>query len=118
MNQQERHSKVVGYFAYVSPEEVLCDGDACIISASEAAIRDYQRAASGTNHAADLRVRKTRFGEILAGLAMGASYAFDPTTYDRFRPLALAEGLQFEPERLGVKDPGGFEFFRIQLRGA
>ena len=34
-------SKVIGYFAYNSPTEVICEGDACVISGSEEAMHNY-----------------------------------------------------------------------------
>jgi hypothetical protein len=38
--------KVVGFFAYASPSEVVCTGDACVISGSEMAMRDYLKEVS------------------------------------------------------------------------
>ena len=35
----ERDTKVIGYFAYASPEAVVCSGKACVIAGSEAAMR-------------------------------------------------------------------------------
>ncbi len=37
----DRYSKVIGYFAYASPTEVVCTGKACVISGSQRAMRDY-----------------------------------------------------------------------------
>ena len=37
----DRYGKVIGYFAYTSPTEVVCTGKACVISASQRAMRDY-----------------------------------------------------------------------------
>lgn len=34
-------SKVIGYFAYLSPSEVVCDGDACLITGSEVDLQTY-----------------------------------------------------------------------------
>lgn len=36
-----RDSKVIGYFAYKSKTEVICDGDACVISGSEQEMENY-----------------------------------------------------------------------------
>ena len=66
--------KVIGYFAYSSPEAVVCSGKACVISGSESAMRQYiseQEPKGGKRHT----IRKTRFGEFLplgrqAGLAL------------------------------------------------
>lgn len=38
-------------------------------------------------------IRKTRFGEIMRGLSLGAAYAFDEVAYGRFLPLGRAAGL-------------------------
>lgn len=38
-------------------------------------------------------IRKTRFGEIMQGLGLGAAYAFDEESYGRFLPLGRAAGL-------------------------
>jgi hypothetical protein len=34
-------SKVIGYFAYASPGEVVCNGDACLVAGSETAMASY-----------------------------------------------------------------------------
>ena len=39
-------SKVIGYFAFSSPTEVICDGDACVISGSEQGMRNYIKSVS------------------------------------------------------------------------
>lgn len=41
-------------------------------------------------------IRKTRFGEILRGLSLGAAYAFDEESYGRFLPLGRAVGLALD----------------------
>ena len=91
-----RETRVIGYFAYVSQTLLLCtDVDACIVSGSREAMEGYlsekapQGAAKGT-------IRKTRFGDILRGLNLGAAYAFDRESYGRFRPLALEVGVPVE----------------------
>ena len=83
-------SKVIGFFAYSSPQAIVCSGKACIISGSETAIRQYlSEMGAGGRHT----VRKTRFGEIMRGLNLGAAYAFDEESYGRFLPLGKAAGL-------------------------
>jgi hypothetical protein len=84
--------KVIGYFAYSSPEAVVCSGKACVISGSESAMRQYiseQKPKGGKRHT----IRKTRFGEIMQGLSLGAAYAFDEESYGRFLPLGRQAGL-------------------------
>jgi hypothetical protein len=83
-------SKVIGYFAYSSPQAVVCTGKACVISGSEEAMRAYlSEQAMSKRHT----IRKTRFGEIMQGLSLGAAYAFDQQSYGRFLPLGRAAGL-------------------------
>ena len=36
-----KDTKVIGYFAYASSSEVVCDGDACVIAGSEVDLRRY-----------------------------------------------------------------------------
>ena len=99
-------AKVIGYFAYSSPTEVVCDGDACIIAGSDADLRAYISElgpAGGTN----ATLKKTRFGEIMRGMRLGAPYAFDETAYNRFYPLARREGFELDPETSPLLVPAG-----------
>ena len=41
-------------------------------------------------------IKKTRFGEIMRGLKLGAAYAFDEDAYNRFYPLAKEVGLDVQ----------------------
>ncbi len=69
-------TRVIGYFAYTPPMHAICDGDACVIAGSEAGMNRYVEAmVSGSLKGT--RIKKTRFGEILKGLELGAAYAFD-----------------------------------------
>jgi len=89
----QRDAKVVGYFAYLSPMQVVCTGgDACVVSGSQTAMEAYLVELHPAG-AAKTIVKKTRFGEILRGLQLGAAYAFDKESYPRFYPLALEAGL-------------------------
>ena len=89
-------TKVVGYFAYYTRAQVICTGgDACVISGSAGAMRQYLEEL-GPERASKATIRKTRFGEILQGLQVGAAYAFDRESYGRFYPLALEAGLPVE----------------------
>jgi hypothetical protein len=110
----EKYEKVVGFFAYASPAEVVCTGEACVISGSERAMRDYLKEASprGKLHT----IKKTRFGEILKGLQMGAAYAFDEDSYNKFYPLAREEGLDVAKADFGAKQQEGFRFFTVKLK--
>lgn len=83
-------SKVIGYFAYSSSRAVVCSGKACLISGSEGAMRTYLQEFGATGRHT---LRKTRFGEIMQGIGLGAAYAFDEESYGRFLPLGRAAGL-------------------------
>ncbi len=54
-------------------------------------------------------VKKTRCGEILRGLQLGAAYAFDEASYQKFYPLARDEGLL-------VSDVSESEFHDMQSK--
>lgn len=106
-------SKVIGYFAYLSPSEVVCDGDACLITGSEVDLQTYITEI-GFGIENNPAIKKTRFGEIMRGMRLGAAYSFDETAYNRFYPLAKREGLE-----LGVEDflptATGRHFVRLQI---
>lgn len=110
----DRDSKVIGYFAYVSSAEVVCTGDACVVSGSEAAMRDYvveleqERAAMHT-------IRKTRFAEIMFGIRSGAAYAFDEQAYSRFCPLAREAGLHVAEADFEAAKSRGDRFFIVRV---
>src|SRR3954454_7912611 len=85
--------KVIGFFAYRTRYLVVCaEPDACIIAGSEDAMKQYIRELDAP-HAEQYTIRKTRFCEILDGLALSAAYAFDKESYGRFFPLARETGL-------------------------
>ena len=111
----QRDTKVVGYFAYWSPTQVVCtDVDACVVSGSISAMEEYLVEINPLR-AAKATVKKTRFGEILRGLELGAAYAFDKESYARFYPLALDAGLPVAAADFeGQRNQGG-RFFTIRL---
>ena len=87
------HRKVVGYFATrTGTMYILCDGDACLIAGSEKSLNRYIIKLAGDNPA-DYHIKKTRFGEIIQGMQLGGVYTFDKKAYNKFLPLAKAEGL-------------------------
>ncbi len=58
-------------------------------------------------------VRKTRFGEIMRGLSLGAAYAFDEESYGRFLPLGRAAGLTLSDADFSRRKE---RFFTVQLK--
>ena len=111
--------KVIGYFAYTSPTEVLCTGDAgdaCVISNSVRAMKAFLSEID-PNGEKGHTVKKTRFGEILRGLKLGAAYGFDEESYKKFYPLARKEGLPVSEANFDEMKPKGFRFFTVKLKG-
>jgi hypothetical protein len=117
MTLADRDSKVIGYFAYAAPTQVVCTGDACVIAGSEAAMRrhlDELDPGGRISHT----IRKTRFGEILQGLRLGAAYAFDSESYGRFYPLARMAQLDVQEADFDAANRRGDKFFTVQLAGS
>ncbi len=109
-------TRVVGYFAYTPPMNAVCDGDACVIAGSESAMKEYlESMKSGSLERS--RIKKTRFGEILKGLQLGAAYAFDEESYNRFYPLAKKAGVPISPQDFSGPSPTGMHFVRVQVVG-
>ena len=114
----DRSRKVIGYFAFASPIEVVCtgdQGDACIISGSFRAMKAYLKEIDPEEEKGHT-IKKTTFGEILRGLKLGAAYGFDEESYKRFYPLARKEGLPVEEGNFSEMKGKGFRFFTVQLK--
>ncbi|MFH1282640.1 MAG: hypothetical protein ABII27_03140 [bacterium] len=107
-------SKVIGYFSYFSKTLVFCDGDACIIAGSEQKMREYI-SKMNSQEVPEYTIKKTRFGEIMAGVNLGAAYCFDEEAYNRFYPLAQKQGLDIDPEPFLKKTPTDLHFVRVQV---
>jgi hypothetical protein len=111
----QRETKVIGYFAYLSPTEVVCtDVDACLVSGSSPAMEGYL-AEIVPHSAARATVKKTRFGEVLRGLELGGAYAFDEESYARFYPLALEAGIPVAAADFEAQREKGGRFFTVRL---
>jgi len=86
----DRSRKVIGYFAFAPPTEVVCTGDrgeACVICGSAKAMKAFLTEIDPDGQKKHT-LKKTRFGEILRGLKLGAAYGFDKESYKKFYPLA------------------------------
>jgi hypothetical protein len=98
---------------------VICTGDkgnACVITGSDTAMKNFLAEIDPKglkNHT----IKKTRFGEILKGLKLGAAYGFDEESYERFYPLAIKEGLHVLKADFSEKSAEGMRFFTVQLKG-
>ena len=113
-----QNRKVIGYFALASPTEVVCTGDrcdACVISGSVRAMKTFLKEIDPAEQKKHT-VKKTRFGEILQGLKLGAAYGFDEESYKKFYPLARKEGLPVEKGNFDEMKDKGFHFFTVQLK--
>jgi hypothetical protein len=108
-----RESKVIGHFAHLS-NAVLCVEDACIIAGSEPALKDHLLTMTNGEESR-YTLKKTRFGEILRGLRLGAAYAFDSIAYERFYTLASDEA---DMQGLAENMPAAMEkgFIKVQLK--
>ena len=67
------------------------------------------------DRAARATVQKTTFKEILRGLRLGAGYAFDKESYDRFYPLAREAGLPVEKADFEEGGKQGGRFFTVRI---
>jgi hypothetical protein len=107
-NQEDHMSNidmtVIGYFAVHPPQNVLCDGDACIIAGTQSALNRYIKSLS--ENEVIFEKRKTRLKEILEGMSMGGSYAFDEASYKRFYPLANRRGFNLGREEFPPTETG------------
>jgi hypothetical protein len=100
------------------PTEVVCTGDAgdaCVISGSDRAMKAFLSEIDPDGQKRHT-VKKTRFGEILRGLKLGAAYGFDEASYKKFYPLARKEGLPVEEADFNGMKVKGFRFFTVQLK--
>ena len=117
MTLADRDTKVIGYFAYSAPTQVVCTGHACVIAGSEAAMRRHLAEVDSSGRLSHT-IRKTRFGEILQGLRLGGAYAFDSESYSRFYPLARMAQLDVKEADFEEAHRRGDKFFTVQLAGS
>ena len=111
-----RNRKVIGYFAFASPTEVVCTGNACVISGSVRTMKAFVKEID-PDGLQKRTIKKTLFGEILSGLKLGAAYAFDVESYKKFYPLARKEGLNVAEANFEEMKSKDFRFFTVQLTG-
>jgi hypothetical protein len=102
---------VIGYFAVHPSQDLLCDGDACIIAGSQSALNRYL--ASLANSGVEFQKRKTRLSEILDGILRGGAYAFDQESYKLFYPLANKHGYHLKDE-IFTKTETGHHFVIVK----
>lgn len=107
-------SQVMGYFAYASPNAVVCTGTACVISGSRRAMQQYISEIDPEQRESRT-IKKTTFEEIKHGLELGAAYAFDEAAYRRFYPLAKRAGWGVMEADFEKHKAAGERFLIIQL---
>jgi hypothetical protein len=112
MNKDET---IIGYFAATNMGSVVCDGPACIIAGSYKTMKDYL-AISKTKPPGTIKIIKTRFGEILSGMRLGAAYSFDAESYARFLSLSQEMGLDFGNVDFTPEKNGEVKFLSITPR--
>lgn len=113
---------LIGYIAQASRYEVVCDGDACIVIGSKPKLKAYlasnmfpKKHRDDVTRSGDYALKKAWFDDILAGLQMGAAYAFDEEAYHHFYPLAQRAGLKVGPEDFSTPPPPGLMQTPIHL---
>ena len=106
--------KVIGYFAYGKPTEIICSGEACIIAGSRRAMEQYV-AEVVPGEVENHTIKKTTFGEIKQGLMLGAAYGFDAGAYKRFYPLARQAGLAVTEADFEKQKAAGDRYLIVQL---
>jgi hypothetical protein len=72
-------------------------------------------AESDPDGASKATVKKTRFGEILRGLQLGAAYAFDQESYAMFYPLARDVGIPVAAADFEGQRRKGSRFFTVRF---
>jgi len=95
---------LIGYIAQTSPYSLICDGDACMVIGSRRKFKEHianNSQSSGTSYS----LKKAWFNDILAGMQMGAAYAFDEEAYHLFYPLAKRAGLAVTEEDFSEPPP-------------
>ena len=109
----DRDASIVGYFGATKRGDVVCDGPACIVAGSYKTMKEYL-AKSKNKAPGKVKIKKTRFGEILSGMRMGGAYSFDEESYRRFLPLAREGGMKFEDVDFTPDKPGEVKFLTLQ----
>ena len=104
--------KVIGYLAYISKAELICEGNSCIIAGSRNKMKSYIKQRN-PELSGKVTISKARFGDIKRGLEYGAAYSFDEEAYGRLYPLAVKAGIDVGPEDFTDETPTGLHFVRV-----
>ena len=110
---RDRASRVLGFFAYASPDEVFRFEEACVIAGSRERLRACLATHPGLRDAS-LTLAKIRFADVYAGLDAGAVYALDEEAFERFSPLARDAGMDVA-ETFPEGEPDTLSFVKVAL---
>ncbi len=88
--------KMIGYVAFHSSQQMYCEHGACIVAGTQSFMNKYLKAS--TDEPKAYQKRKTLFHQIVDGMEMGGSYAFDLNSYKTFSLLAKKSGLKHSVE--------------------
>jgi hypothetical protein len=104
---------VIGYLAYITKPQLICEGDSCIIVGTSEKMKSYIR--QRNPQLTDIvTISKVRFDDIIRAMEYGAAYSFDEESYNRFYPLARKNGINIGPEDFSGKTPTGLHYVRVQ----
>lgn len=112
----DRDSRVLGFFAHTSRDEVFRFEEACVVAGSQDRLRACL-AAGPKLRDASLTFTKIRFADVHAGLDAGAAYAFDEAAFERFAPLARDAGIDVS-ETFPDHDGEALSFVKVKLADA
>ncbi len=115
----DKDTKVLGYVARKPGTlNTLCDGDSCIVAGSENKMKEYIRTVS-RNPDGNYEITKARYGHVLMAMKLGGAYSFDNESYERFRPLAIQDGMEtvdFTPKKQKKPDGPAISLMRVEWR--
>ena len=113
---------MIGYLAQVSRNEVLCEGDACVVVGSRQRLKAYL--GGKADELDELRpgyaLKKVWLEDILAGIMHGGAYAFDEEAYKLFYPHAQRAGFSIGEEDFNTApateiEGGWMHLVRVQM---
>ncbi len=107
--------KVIGYIAYVTKLQLICEGDSCIVAGSRKKMISYLEIAR-PGESKKVTITKARFGDIKRAIELGAAYSFDREAYERFHPLARKSGIDVGPADFDAAESEGIQFVTVRRK--
>ena len=99
--------------AYTTPTSVARAGKACLVAGSEAAMLEYLKEYMPDSWNRN-DIRKIRFGEIMRGMELGGSYAFDKESYGRYYVQVHKVGLTTMEADFDEANANGHKFLMVE----